>query len=276
MGTARRLRDFPGGGRGRAVALRESRSLRGRRSSRGRAPAGPSPRGRGRRPGSARGDRGLGGGAEDRAGRARGAQLDQDRGVGEPGRRGRLPDVRAGSGRAAGDSTGGPYRPGVMSMTRAGWKAVALGAVIGRPGAPGSGCGMAEGQMVTDGTLIYADRADPEGLDPTMFVGSAAFIQGHLLFDTLLARDNDGKLAPLLATSWQVSPDGRAYTFRLRNDVEFHGGKKLTSADVRYSLERLGNRQVASPWRDLVKSVERVETPDAYTVVIRLAKANRL
>jgi peptide/nickel transport system substrate-binding protein len=160
-------------------------------------------------------------------------------------------------------------------MTRATWQrastalALFLLALAGRPAS-------AAEPMATDGTLIYADRADPEGLDPTMFVGTASFIQGHLLFDTLLGRDNEGKLVPLLAVSWQVSPDGRRYTFKLRSDVEFHGGKKLTSADVRYSLERLGNPQVASPWRDIVKSVEKVEAPDPTTVVVHLARANRL
>src|SRR6185295_6185580 len=130
-------------------------------------------------------------------------------------------------------------------MTRTKRGGIALGLGLGLLACAGGLSRAADAPMETDGTLIYADRADPEGLDPTMFVGTAAFIQGHLLFDTLLARDNDGKLVPLLATSWQISPDGRSYTFKLRNDVEFHGGKKLTSADVRYSLERLGNKQVA-------------------------------
>jgi len=136
---------------------------------------------------------------------------------------------------------------------------------------------MAQDQGVfTDGVLIYADRSDPEGLDPTMFTGTSGYIQGHLMFDTLLGKNNNGKLVPLLATSWQVSPDGRTYTFKLRRDVEFHSGKRLTSADVKYSVERLGKKENASPWNDLVAFVDRVEAPDDETVVIRLTKPNRL
>jgi peptide/nickel transport system substrate-binding protein len=141
---------------------------------------------------------------------------------------------------------------------------------------PLTSLGAPDQAIFTDGVLIYADRSDPEGLDPTMVEGTSVYIQGHLMFDTLLAKNNNGNLVPLLATSWTASADGRAYTFRLRTDVEFHSGKTLTSADVKYSLERLGKKENASPWRDLVAFVDRIDAPDDYTVVVHLTKPNRL
>jgi peptide/nickel transport system substrate-binding protein len=127
-----------------------------------------------------------------------------------------------------------------------------------------------------DGVLIYGDRSDPESLDPSMGTGTSGYLQALLMYDTLLARNNSGQVVPLLATSWQMSPDGKAYTFRLRRDVEFHSGKKFTSADVKYTLERLGSEEAASPWQTLVASVDRVLTPDPYTVVVQLKAPNRL
>jgi peptide/nickel transport system substrate-binding protein len=61
----------------------------------------------------------------------------------------------------------------------------------------------------------------------------------NMIQDTLVALDWDGKTAvPLLAKSWTISPDGKLYTFKLRDDVQFCSGKKFTAADVVYSFNR--------------------------------------
>ena len=53
----------------------------------------------------------------------------------------------------------------------------------------------------------------------------------NMVQDTLVALDWDGKTTiPYLAKSWQISPDGKTYTFKLRDDVSFCSGKKLTAA----------------------------------------------
>jgi ABC-type transport system substrate-binding protein len=128
----------------------------------------------------------------------------------------------------------------------------------------------------TNGTLMHVDRSDPESLDPTVGTGTASQEQGLLMFDTLLAKDNQLRLVPLLATSWRVSADGKTYTFALRKDVEFHSGHHMTSADVRYSLERLKDKQTGSPFSYLLAIVDRVETPDPATVVVHLTRPDRL
>src|SRR5262245_43593515 len=62
----------------------------------------------------------------------------------------------------------------------------------------------------------------------------------NMIQDTLVALDWDGKtVIPYLAKSWQISEDGKTYTFKLRDDVQFCSGKKFTSADVAYSIKRL-------------------------------------
>lgn len=77
---------------------------------------------------------------------------------------------------------------------------------------------------------------------------------------------------PGLAESWEMSPDGKEWTFHLRKGVQFSGGYgEMTSADVAYSIERLiredSRAGPSSPMRRLIASVE---TPDDYTVVVKL------
>ena len=91
----------------------------------------------------------------------------------------------------------------------------------------------------------------------------------------LVAVREDGSIAPMLASGWTVSPDGRTYRFALRHGVRFHNGALLTSADVKWSLDRY--LAPGSTWRckpDLsakgIAAVTAVRTPDPDTVEIVL------
>jgi len=77
----------------------------------------------------------------------------------------------------------------------------------------------------------------------------------HQLFNTLVEIDDSLHIVPSLAKSWDISPDRTIYTFHLRTDVFFHDdaafekgkGRKMTAADIEYSLKRIIDKQVASP-----------------------------
>lgn len=91
----------------------------------------------------------------------------------------------------------------------------------------------------------------------------------------LVAPRHDGSIAPMLAQSWTVSPDGRTYTFALRHGVTFHNGAPMTSTDVVWSLERY--LAAATHWRCLgaftdrgIARVAGIDAPDAYTVRVTL------
>ena len=58
------------------------------------------------------------------------------------------------------------------------------------------------------------------------------------IFGGLVTLSLDLKVTPDLAEAWDVSDDGRVYTFHLRKDAKFHDGKPVTAEDVRWSLER--------------------------------------
>jgi len=72
----------------------------------------------------------------------------------------------------------------------------------------------------------------------------------------LLRYSSDKKLVPYLAETWFLHPDGRTWEFRLKDNVLFSDGSRITSRDVRFSLERLMNPALASPYANLFSVVE--------------------
>ncbi len=93
----------------------------------------------------------------------------------------------------------------------------------------------------------------------------------NMIQDTLVALDWDGKTAiPYLAKSWEVSPDGKTYTFKLRDDVQFCSGKKFTAEDVVYSFKRLMDPETRAPYAWRAGNIKELRAPDPYTVVYEL------
>ncbi|HWP35596.1 MAG TPA: ABC transporter substrate-binding protein [Thermodesulfobacteriota bacterium] len=93
-------------------------------------------------------------------------------------------------------------------------------------------------------------------------------------YSTLLRFDtaNYPKIVGDLAESWSVSRDGLTYTFKLHEGITFHDGSPLTSADVKASYERIINPPpgVVSARKAAYQAIERIDTPDARTVIFRL------
>lgn len=72
----------------------------------------------------------------------------------------------------------------------------------------------------------------------------------------LLRYSSDKKLVPYLAETWFLHPDGRTWEFRLKDNVLFSDGSRITSRDVKFSLERLMNPALSSPYANLFSVVE--------------------
>jgi peptide/nickel transport system substrate-binding protein len=93
----------------------------------------------------------------------------------------------------------------------------------------------------------------------------------NMFQDTLVALDWDGRTAiPYLAKSWTVSPDGKLYTFKLRDDVQFCSGKKFTAQDVLYSFKRLKDPATKAPYAWRAGDIKELRAPDPYTVEYEL------
>jgi oligopeptide transport system substrate-binding protein len=88
--------------------------------------------------------------------------------------------------------------------------------------------------------------AEPVTLDPALVSDSSSSTYVIEIFSGLVTLDENLQVAPDLAERWQVSPDGRTYTFYLRHDAKFQDGRPITSADVQYSFERACSPQLAS------------------------------
>src|SRR5262249_36525605 len=93
----------------------------------------------------------------------------------------------------------------------------------------------------------------------------------NMIQDTLVALDWDGRTPiPYLAKSWEVSPDGKIYTFKLRDDVSFCSGKKFTAEDVVYTFTRLKDPALRAPYAWRAGDIKSVRAADPYTVVYEL------
>ena len=120
-----------------------------------------------------------------------------------------------------------------------------------------------EGQVVWG---IHVSLA-PTWFDPAETTGIVTpFMVLYALHDALVKPLPGASLAPSLAESWAVSPDGLAYEFALRKGVRFHNGDPVTADDVKFSFERY--RGAAS--KTFKERVTAVETPDPARVRFRL------
>ncbi len=96
------------------------------------------------------------------------------------------------------------------------------------------------------GGVLRISAQSPESLDPAYSRSSWESEIVLQLFDGLLRYDQELNIAPALARDWQVSSDGKTYTFFLRHGVRFHNGREVTAEDFVFSLTRLLDRQVDS------------------------------
>ena len=131
--------------------------------------------------------------------------------------------------------------------------------------APAPALAAPEGQLTwaTHFTIAptFFDPAEPSGLSPP-------FILLYALHDAVVKPMPGRAMAPSLAESWTVSPDGLVYEFVLRKGVRFHNGEPVTAEDVKFSFERYRGA-AAKPLKDAVAAIE---TPDPGRVVIRLKR----
>ena len=97
-----------------------------------------------------------------------------------------------------------------------------------------AGCGS---KTDTD-TFRFASELDIQGMDSTVVDDGMSFNAVHAITDGLTAVNEKGKTAPAIAKSWDVSDDGKTYTFHLRN-AKWSNGDKVTANDFVYSWRKI-------------------------------------
>jgi peptide/nickel transport system substrate-binding protein len=125
------------------------------------------------------------------------------------------------------------------------------------------------------GTLKVAWDAEWVSLDPHLSSAYSSFAVLANVVEGLTTFDNDIKLSPDLAESWEQSEDGLTWTFHLRHGVKFSNGREMTSADVLYSFQRIMDPTLGSGRVNSCGGSDATfAAPDDYTFTVTTTKPN--
>ena len=123
------------------------------------------------------------------------------------------------------------------------------------------------------GQMVVTYKDDVSTLDPAIGYDWQNWSIIKSLFDGLMDyKPGTTELVPDLAQSYELAPDGKTYTFKLRPGITFHNGRALTSEDVEYSIERVRDPATQSPGAGFFGSIASIETPDPATIVFKLSR----
>ncbi len=115
--------------------------------------------------------------------------------------------------------------------------------------------------------LVIPVSSEPESLNFVLAGNTPAKWIGRLVADSLVDHDENLRLVPRLAASWEFSDDQRTLTFRLRDGVRWHDGAPFRAEDVVFTYERIVDPASGpNSKRSQFREVERVEAPDHRTV----------
>ncbi|MBI2907839.1 MAG: ABC transporter substrate-binding protein [Chloroflexi bacterium] len=127
------------------------------------------------------------------------------------------------------------------------------------------------------GTLTVGTGGDPPSLDIHREETALTFGITSAAYNGLVRYDPQAwpelKPVPDLATSWELSSDGKVYAFQLVKGAKFHDGAPLTAEDVKFSFDRILYPEAGlakSPRRQQLANVTNINTPDDYTVKMTL------
>jgi peptide/nickel transport system substrate-binding protein len=123
--------------------------------------------------------------------------------------------------------------------------------------------------------LVVAQGGDISKFDPHFSTSSNDIRISFNIFDNLVSRHPDGKLYPGLATEWKLSGP-TTWTFKIRQGVKWHNGDPFSAADAKWSLERTWDPSVKTRVNTVFTTIDRVEAPDAATLVIHTKKPDPL
>ena len=122
-------------------------------------------------------------------------------------------------------------------------------------------------------SLTLGVTLEPPHLDPT--AGAAAAIDEVVyanIFEGLTRIDHNGAVLPALASSWEVSQDGKRYSFKLREGVTFHDGSSFEASDVVFALERARAEDSVNAQKALFEPIDNIEAAGDDGVVITLKR----
>lgn len=156
----------------------------------------------------------------------------------------------------------------VLSFTAGSAAVMALGACGSE-----SPSGQKGGAGKRGGSIVAAWNLDKfSSLDPQMAVGADQMSLLVNVTEGLTRVTPSFDIEGALAETWDVSKDGRTYTFKLRKGVKWHNGDDFTAQDVLFTYERGSDPSLGSPSAGGLATIADVKAPDDYTVVFQLTQ----
>jgi peptide/nickel transport system substrate-binding protein len=119
------------------------------------------------------------------------------------------------------------------------------------------------------GTLVIAASADPGQFNPAISTAGGTHFVADNIYNGLVALDAQLNPKPDLADSWDISSDGKTYTFHLHPGVKWQDGQSFSSDDVKFSFEQVLLKYHARTKSGLEAVLDGIDTPDPNTVVFR-------
>jgi len=101
---------------------------------------------------------------------------------------------------------------------------------------------------VDQADFVFLNGAEPETLDPSLITGQPEMRLAQALFEGLTSFDENGQIIPGVAEKWDISPDGKVYTFHLRKDAKWSNGEPVTARDFRDTWQRTLAPETASEY----------------------------
>ena len=123
--------------------------------------------------------------------------------------------------------------------------------------------------VVKGGELVLGFRTELPTLDPPVPNSDPQSRLLNSIFDPLVWQPEAGKFYPGLATSWEVSPDAKLYTFKLRQGVKFHDGTPFNAQAVKFTFDRTVDPQLKALLVGLLGPYDGSEVVDEYTVRVK-------
>lgn len=148
-------------------------------------------------------------------------------------------------------------------------RSVSVAALIaGTAALAGASTGFAQSGANCVKVLGYEWSGEKQSMDPADMQSGDDAYHTFAVYNRLLDVDDNGKLTPELATEWSASPDGKTWTFKLREGVKFHSGKEFSADDVVYTFKRFFDPALGSGAKAVLQFLdpEGIKAVDAHTV----------
>jgi peptide/nickel transport system substrate-binding protein len=129
-----------------------------------------------------------------------------------------------------------------------------------------------EGKPVSGGAITWGVATEPSCFDPHNSSQQAAFFVARNYIDSLIGKRVDGTFAPWLATEWSISPDGKEYSYKLREDVVFHDGEKFDAAAVKANYDFIKKPENVATAASLLEYYDHAEVVSPYVVKFVLTR----